>query len=376
MTRLLSLVAVLVGLALPASAQDLTREQERGITQLTQLLVGSWRSTTTVRERASEREIGIVLHATRVDVEGMANAIYVEIAREDALDEPYYQSVFQILPYGDALRLRTHEFRLSAAARNSVAGAWAVPEFWRPFTIDDFIATIDVDMAPLGDGTWVGQSPHPYPTSIAGAVEMVSTLEIGPARLATADRGISADGEVIWGNTPESKLVFEPYTPSVMVDRRNSGVLRLIYLMPEGEPADEGWSTEFSFIAWTHRDSRLVFSSDLTKRTVRFIAPTTQVFRGWLELADGVTTGTLVKAFVPAAFAYGTRGRPEASVPEGADLVIWAKALDVYPDPVAMEQIRRFNEERAARERGELPPEGGAPENQGPAPMGPAGGGN
>lgn len=332
MTRLFPLVLLLASLAMPAAGQQLTREQERGITQLTQLLTGSWRSATTVREREGEREIGIVFHAVPKDVEGMDHAIYVEIAREDALDEPYYQAVFQILPFGDGLRLRTHEFRLGQQARQSVAGSWAVPEFWRPFTIDDFIATIDLDMAPLGDGTWVGQSPHPYPTSIAGAVEMESTLEIGPARLATADRGMNAAGEIVWGTTADSKVVFEPYEPPIMVDRRNSGVLRLIYVMPEGEPSDLGWSTEFSFIAWTHLDSRLVFSSDLTKRTVRFIAPTTQVFRGWLELGNGVTTGTVLKAFIPAAYAYGTRGRPEASVPEGADLVIWAKAVDVYPN--------------------------------------------
>lgn len=365
MTRISCLVAVVVTsmwLAPRAAGQDLSRQQELGIRQVTDLLAGSWRSAAVLQERGGDGRVGVVLHATPVEVVGMDHAIYVEIAREDALDQPYYQTVFELMPYGEGLRLRTHEFRLSPASRQMVAGTWAVPELWRTFSIDDFVATIDLDLAPLGDGNWIGESPHAYPTSMAGAVEMVSFFELGPARLATADRGLSASGEVLWGNTPDNKVVFTPYEPEVMVDRRESGVIRLIYSMPEGDRSDLGWSTEFTFVAWMHEDSRKIFSSDLTKRTVRFIAPTRQVFQGWVEMGANITTGTLMKAFVPARLAYSTVGRAEAGIPPDADVVIWAKALDVYPDPVAIAELEAFEAEREARERGEQP----APQDPGP----------
>jgi len=78
------------------------------------LLEGSWRSTDPLTvldlpstdEDESTQRVHAVMHLARVFGRYTQDLLYVELAREDALDQPYHQGLMQLIEFGDSIVLR------------------------------------------------------------------------------------------------------------------------------------------------------------------------------------------------------------------------------------------------------------------------------
>ncbi len=308
------------------------------LAQIAQLLTGTWKTTAPVAEAGNaEARTDIVMNIVPVRLdEDVPDALYVELARADALHAPYRQAIFQLYKFKGKPRLRTYEF-FRKPYQPAVVGLWAAPEFFPRVARADLIATLDVELSGSGSN-WSGRTPYPYPTGVGGAVEMTSELTIGPDAIVSIDRGYNAEGRVVWGSAPGERYSFTRVEPQVKVWRTPTDVLIMEYKRPETDqqiaPGDRAF---MHYSGWLTDGTKFDSSRD-RGQPVPFDITEGRLIPGFIAGTVGATTGTIRRLIIPPAQGYGDVGAGRM-IPPNATLIFEVEVMAIQK-PTPMEPVK------------------------------------
>jgi hypothetical protein len=328
-THARKLVAAAAALTLTAGA--LANPQ---IEKIRDMLDGSWRTTQPVGIHGGDAGATshIVMHAAPVEIESVPNALYVELSHAGSMDRPYRQAIFSLYEYKSGVRLRTYEFHTQPG---HIVGMWATPELFPQIDRDAMLyATLDIDLRPSSDG-FAGSTPYAYPTGVRGAVEMTSSIEITPDRLATADKGMSADGKVAWG-PDQSGFEWTRFDPGIVVETSETGLVQIIYDLGTGRPAADGDTIWMNYSGWLPDGTQFDSSRAEGKRPLPCQIPG-RLIPGWNEMLPGAMVGTKRRLIIPSELGYGERGFARAGIPPNSTLVFEIEAMDIQRPPADRE---------------------------------------
>lgn len=309
------------------------------VQRIGEMLCGTWKTDAAVPIAGAEGDgdgsgepVHVLLSIGAVGIEGMPNAMYAEMARDDNPHRPYRQAIYQLFEYRGKIRLRTYEFHNANVEKNAFIGAWAIPEIFPPMNKNQFIATLDVEGTPSGSG-FTGRTPAPYPTAVGGAVEMTSEMELTATRLVTADRGYDATGAIVWGQEAGGRYVFSKVTPDTTLTRHEDGLVVLEYRSGTGRETQAGDTAAFHYSGWFTRNATLFDSSHTRGVPFSYTVPG-QMIAGWIRGNDKARPGTLRRIYVPYALGYGEVGQPPR-MPAKSNLVFEVECINVAPAPQA-----------------------------------------
>lgn len=266
------------------------------------MLTGVWKTSSQVAQADGAASTNIVMAVAPIHVEGLPDALYVEAAREDSLFEPYRQAIFQFYAYKGGIRLRTYEFRtVQQGVKSALVGLVYAPDAMWTIGGSDLLATLDIDLTKSGDG-FTGKTPYPYPTGVAGAVEMTSEITLSPAKLVSVDRGIAADGSVAWGSKPGDTYTFAKIESPVVVTRTPEGVVWVTLRQGEGEPIKSGQLATAHYTGMLD-DGRIFDSSRPRAQPMTFRWPG-QMVAGWNAGITGLKVGERRRLVIPSDQGY------------------------------------------------------------------------
>lgn len=321
----------------PADASrtlDKSEWSSPAIKAVAERLVGSWRTTAPlaqaldpVRREEAGAAVRVVMQVVPVNVPRTPDCLYLELAREDALDRPYRQSIVQVYEVDGKVRIRTFEFSLSPKAKFMLAGFWASPEDFPRMDPSMLIATADLDVTSTPGG-FTAKSRHPYPTRVSGAIEMTSEIRAEGEGLVVLDRGYDSTGAVVWGDN--AGIQFERFEHGVKIDRRADGIVVIEWARPEGTAVVPGDAIEWAYEAWVLENFDFIGSSDSLGVSAQWIHPGANTIRGWRVGGAQATVGTNRTLIIPASSGFPD-GMPEIGVPRGATLIYHIKCLSIIP---------------------------------------------
>lgn len=298
--------------------------------EIAEMLTGSWRTTSPV---GADEPVEIVMSIAPATLTDLPDALYVEIARADSLDQPYSKSFLQLYRRQGEIRMRTLEVRdPNSPMQNLLTGLWAAPRYIPDVPVESLLGTLDLEFTRAGDG-WVGETPYPYPTAVNGAVEMTSRMRITPGRIETADRGYDADGNVVWGADEGESYVFEPTDPPFEVERDELGLIAITLRDDTtDQPVGEGDTVAFQYTGWLTDGTMFDTSRRQGKRPLQYQAPG-NLIEGWKLATEGMSRGDWRKFIVPSSLGYGSSGAGGGMIPPNATLIFEAELLYVQPQP-------------------------------------------
>lgn len=346
-TRMSALAgAVMVALAGSAAAQDraaspLTGATESGadkpltlaagarhadaeIERLVSMLEGSFRAG------GSGERPALRYNAARIKVDGLDNAVYFEITREDSPLSPFRQGVFHFLRAGKELRLRVFDFRTGRSFEESVAGLWAAPEAFPKVKLEQLDPDLDLVVSTEQSGA-VAKTAHPFPTTIGGAVDVTSSMEVRADRLTLHDVGFDASGREVWGGGEAGRAEFVREAAPWFSRLELADGLIAIRVRPANEDAAKvveggevavhysGWLTDGSRFDTTRQEGRDAFK-------LRVPGP---VIKGWSEGLKGIGVGERRKLVIPPELGYGERGAGRGLIPPNATLIFEVECVFV-----------------------------------------------
>lgn len=312
---------------------------DKDIEAVGKLLSGGWRTVNPVGQGDDKaKSADVFLEIAPVYVNNLPNAMYVEAARVDAPWAPFRQALWQIYKKQGEINIRTIEFRTPKGAQPFLVSMWAAPEVF-PAGIDlsETYATMDivVKLDKSGKGL-TGKTPYPYPTSRQGAVEMTSEFTLNGDSLMTSDRGLDANGKVVWGSGEGKGYEFRRYTPEVQVQKLDSGVIRVNYGGGVGEEIAKGSRVGMHTVGSLM--SGLVFENSRERnQLVAFRLGQDMPIAGFTEGTESIKKGERFKLIIPADKAFGPQGNPRFKVPGNAWLAYDIEVLTVeaaQPEPV------------------------------------------
>lgn len=303
---------------------------DEDVAAVAELLTGAWISGGGVSDLAGESSRQVMTIAP-APIDGVANTLYVESAREGALGSPFRHAFFELVPVDGKVRLRTLELILTPEAKGILTGLGSAPEWFPALGAEDVLVSSEVVLSRSGNG-WKGQTAHPFPTRLGGALEMTTALELSPGRLVATDTGLAADGSTVWGG---EAVAFERFDGGPAVTRRDDGMVIIEYANP-GEPVAEldriharytGWLEDATVFDTNRRDDREAF--------IFAYPPGGRAIAGWGIGMEGVSIGARRKLLIPGALAYGDRGNPRAGIGSDAPLYFDLEVvhIDRYTPP-------------------------------------------
>jgi len=294
---------------------------DKGIATIADQLSGSWAS--------SDADIAMAIAPVAID--GMSDTLYVESVRSSTAWEPYRQAVFQLYRYKGEIRLRTYEFATGSVSKGVYVGMWAATEMFPAISSSDLIATLDVELQTSHNG-FTGATPYPYPTGIAGAVEMTSSVTLDGDTLNVADRGFDAEGNVVWGADADSVVSFVRSDPYASVNRRDDGMIILDYTGDAGILPQKGDQLHVHYHGFLADGSRFDSSYARNQAFVFEFPPETRAITGWGIGMEGFAMGTHRKLIIPSYLGYAERGNPRANI--GPNQVLYFNAFMAHIDHI------------------------------------------
>lgn len=285
---------------------------------VTRLISGSFKAA------AAGDQPARVLHGATIAVEGLDNATYFEITREDSPMTAYRQGIWHVykqsLPGGEqTLVLRVFDFdKFGTGFGQSVTGLWLVPEYFPAVKLDQLRAIQDIPLKKTGDA-FEGTSSL-TPTVIGGATIFTSAIKLDKAGVSWQDKGFDAAGKQVFGAAAPD--AFAPYTPAIKFTKNDETGLVVIDLR-EGAaaeaPAADGSELYIHYTGWTAADGNS-FDSSRERDPLKMMLPG-QLIAGWNVGMPGIKLGGYRKLVIPGGLGYGTRGNPRAKIPPMATLI-------------------------------------------------------
>lgn len=316
-------------------------QRDADVSRLTSMLEGSWKSTAPVGqaqggEHADEEANARVmwLHMVPFETDLLGRAIYVEMHADGTPWEPVRQAIFRVYRYGDALRLRTYEFREPSRA-DVLTNLWPAGDAMPMGTLrpDDLIPTVDLELQRVANG-YEGSTPHPYPTAESGAVEMSSAIRVRPDRLVSTDTFYGLDGSAIPG---AGEVTWARATLPITVDTHEDGliVITLEEGKTDGPPTDEG---DVLFINYEgFRTDGFKFDSSWDRGlALRTVYPP-RVIGGFKKGLEPMVEGMRRRLIIPPELGYGQTA--VQGIPPGSTLVFHIHVVRVeQTDPIPLEE--------------------------------------
>jgi len=296
---------------------------EGDFADIASMLIGTWSTSGGVMDTEGDASAGVVMSIHPAPVEGMTDTLYLETARADDAANPYRHAFLQLYRRSEGIHLRTLDLRWPEDWRGVLTGTGHVPRAFPEVSADDLIATLDQKLR-AGNGRLVGSTPHAYPTTIGGAVEMASDLQYANGELRITDIGFDADGEIVWGGSP---VVFTKSDPVFTVDVRENELIVLTLEEGEGPAVAEGDRLFVHYSGWLESGFKFDASRD-RGREFQFPYPP-RLIGGWNVGLDGVQKGTKRRLIIPPELGYGQRGQPAAKIPPDAPLYFDIEVLAI-----------------------------------------------
>jgi len=307
-------------------APQVTKFADEEMSQVAAALTGSWKCSI-----AGSPDV--VISISPVASKDLPDLLYAEVARGDALDRPYRQAIWQLHRVKEnKLRLKTMEFRRERGEMLSAAGLWAAPDQFPSFGSDDVITTLDIDLTKNGNA-WKGKTPHSYPTSMGGAIEMTSDITISPTEFITNDRGTDASGKEVWPVGAPNGYTFKKFDAGVKVRRMPNGVVVIDYPgSASGPVAKNGDKVMVHYTGYI--GNGWMFDSSHERGI-----PLTHTLGGKYNfIAEGFRTGMMDaqkgmhrKLVIPGPLGFGPNGELRGKVPANATLYVDMEVVDVAP---------------------------------------------
>jgi hypothetical protein len=302
----------------------------------------------------------LALHMARVDVTGLDNAVYFEIARGDSPDSPFRQGIMHVYKAGGGLRLRVMDFA-SAQQGNGVVGLWLAPEVFPPMDVSALVTNVELGLTKEGD-VLSGRTGQRFPTTRHGAWEIESAVSFAKDKVVLDDRGFAADGRQVFGEgTPGSKrgaITLRPQPVTARVARMETGVVAIDLAPPKpGATVLQPGMTGFVHFSGWLLDGTLIGTSRQGEGKPQAFTLPGRMIAGWNQGMPGMTVGVKRRLYVPPGMGFGSSGSRDGRVPPDAWLTFEVECM--------------FAEEAKAPIPGFTPPApGAAPAN----PAAPAGG--
>jgi len=347
MTRLLTVAgAVLLALPVVAAAQDRaaspltgaterpvekpvtvatpTRHADPAIERLLAMLCGSFSA-----EAAGEKP-ALRYNAARIAVDGLDNAVYFEVTREDSPLSPFRQGVFHLFHSGQELRLRVLDFRQGQGFLDAVAGLWAASEVFPPVAISQLDPNLDLVVQTSAAGA-TAKTAHSFPTVVGGAVDMTSEVEITSDRIALHDVGFDANGREVWGAGEAGRTEFARQAEPWFTRIEMADGLIVIRVVPPSEDAAtvvEGGEVAMQYTGWLTDGTRFDTTRQAGRDAFKLRLPG-GVIRGWNDGLKGIAVGERRKLVIPPELGYGARGAGRGVIPPDATLIFEAECMFV-----------------------------------------------
>ncbi len=292
------------------------------------------------RSQATAATPAMVLHFVEVDVDGIDNAMYMELARADDPAVPFRQAIIQTYESNDQTVIRAWDLPnmvglpgVTVDLAGAIAGLWAAPDAMPALSKDMLDANVDLVVEMQASG-WVAETKHPFPTKLNGAVSMTSSVRMQGDTLVMKDTGLDANGSKLWGPDGDG-YVFTRFEPKTTVTRMDGGlVLVQIVAPPADSPAHEpGGEIAVDYTGWTSSGFRFDTSRQEGRDPFRTRIPG-QLIQGWNMGIPGMAVGERRKLVIPGDLGYGPNGNPRARIPGGETLIFDVSCLDLA-NPVA-----------------------------------------
>lgn len=300
------------------------------IEAIAKAMVGSWKTMST--DPASSQPAELWLHIAPLTVDGLDNTFYAETAWGSSLFQPFRQVVYQLYRYkGNTIRLRTLTFK-KGERPGILAGWWAAPKHLAQITADDLQGTLDIDLTPTSNGGWTGRSPYPFPTSIGGAVEMVSQITIAATGMTTQDRGFDADGKAVWGSEAKDTLSWARGDAGWKVTERDDGIVLITMAHgTEGREAQDQDTVYINYTGWMTDGTQLETTRRQGAQPYPAVLPF-QGIKGWDTLLRGIQKGTHYRFLLPPALGFGEN--QQGPIPPNSTLYFEMEAMAIV-EPAA-----------------------------------------
>jgi peptidylprolyl isomerase len=291
-----------------------------------------------------------------VRVDGLDNATYIEIARLDSPWAPFRQGVLHVYRRQGRLTLRLFDIGApagpGAGLRDALAGLWPAPDAMPALSLDTLTPNLDLAVTISGgiEKDITATSPHPFPTTRAGAIEATSMLGLWShgRLLVLADRGFDADGRQVWGPGPREDARFtrlpdgDSAAATPAVHRLDGGLVTIDTVPGDGPGLESGGSVVLHYSFWL-TDGTLIDSSRRAGREpLRTQVPGTPI-KGFDSGMLGIAKGGRRRIVVPPDLAYGKAGA-RSNIPPDATLIFDVECLWLQnpvapptPTPVAPE---------------------------------------
>ncbi|GJQ29835.1 MAG: hypothetical protein HBSAPP03_17190 [Phycisphaerae bacterium] len=285
------------------------------------MLTGSWTSGAS----------GLLMHIAPVAVEGLPNALYCEVSAADSPRAPFRQTVLALSRVNGKMRLTTWEFRRPGGRIPSATWSWAVPvAFPKVSAAEDLIGTLALEFN-SGGGSYIGRTPHPYPTGAHGAVEMTSELLVRNGVIELADRGFGPDGSQVWGPAAGTRTGFTRTDLGMQVVLKGGGLASVT--LPTTLSGDMPKPGDMCSVHYTaYLSSGAEFDSSYKRGTPFTYKQGQPLIPGWNALNDDLRAGMIRRIFVPTRFAWGSAGRTN-QVPPNTDVVYDLEVVKIETPP-------------------------------------------
>ncbi len=298
---------------------------------MAKLLTGSWKSANGVATGDSSTDVFFSL--APVAMTGVPDAMYAELARADSIDVPFRQVILQFHKENGKVHLRTMEFKRPKGEVISIRALWVLPEvFPAELTDADLQATTDMVFAKNG-GTYHGVSSAPVASAIGGAMQVTSEIELMAGELKLADRGLAADGSVVWGPAKGAWTTFTRASTGMTVTTLGQGLFIINYpsnIQPEPTPKnDDIISTQYVGTV----GNGTIFDASYTRGTPFRYTYDEPLMDGWRRAMSDVRVGMKRKLVIPGPMAWGEKGNPRRNIGPNATLFFQLEVLGITEAP-------------------------------------------
>lgn len=305
-------------------------QQDAEIDRVLGMLAGSFRAG------GAGDKPALRLEAARVRVEGLDNAAYFEITREDSPLSPFRQGVFHVFRGQGALRLRVLDFRQGEQFMDAIAGLAAAPEAFPSIAVDSLVPNLDLHVAIDGERAHA-RTPHMFPTVTGGAVDMTSEIVLARDGLTLHDRGFDAAGKQVWGGDAPvafSRQALPWFTRLELAD----GLIAIQARPAEDDSSKlaEGGEVAVHYTGWLSNGTRFDTTRQTGRDAFRLRVPG-GVIKGWNEGLKGIGVGERRKLVIPPELGYADRGAGRGLIPPGATLIFELECMFVDNTPQAQQ---------------------------------------
>lgn len=297
---------------------------------MAKLLTGTWKATGV---KTGDATADILLSIAPVSMKGVPDTLYCEVARAEAVDAPYRQTILQFRKEDGKTVLRTYEFNTPNGEVHCLRTMWATPDaFPAEITVEKLTPTTDA-VVTAGAAQFRAVSAKPADSNKNGAATVTSELEVSTASLKIADRGLAADGSIVWGPATGEWTTFERAGAGVSVTRLGEGLIVVNYPSPNMQnkvPVNDD-------VIVTHYIGSLgdgtIFDTSYQRGSPYRYANDGPMLAGWKRAMGDARIGMKRKLIIPGPMGWGENGHARNGIGPNATLYFQLQILDIQPQP-------------------------------------------